>query len=127
MVIATVASLADAELGMPSKCRGWTRARDHPTWPRRGCLYQPGRRGPYRPRDSGVRVAEKRDAGIEAGAKRSAADLVADLEQANARLLEAFQALAGRGAGGDSADVVLRPDRCTRCRRGAPGVDHPPR
>ena len=94
MVMATVTSLADYELSMPSKCRGWTRAHviahlargadaltNLATWAVTG-QEMPA----YESR-------EKRDADIEAAATLSAAELAADLEQANARLLERFQML----------------------------------
>lgn len=94
MVMATVASLADDEIIKPSKCEGWTRAhvithlargadamRNLATWAVTG-VETPA----YESR-------EQRDADIEVGAKRSAIELVADLERANARLLDAFQAL----------------------------------
>lgn len=94
MLMATVASFADDELVRPSKCEGWTRAHvithlargadaltNLATWAVTG---QP---------TPAYESREKRDADIEAGAKRSAAELTADLDQANARLLEAFQAL----------------------------------
>jgi maleylpyruvate isomerase len=94
MVMATVTSLADDELGKPSKCAGWTRAHvighlalgadaltNLATWAVTG-LETPAYASP-----------EKRDADIAAAAGRSAAELAAALEQANARLLAAFQAL----------------------------------
>jgi len=95
MVMATVASLADDELSKPTKCEGWTRAHmiahlalgadamtNLATWA------VTGRETPaYESR-------EKRDAEIETAAKLAAAELTGALEQANARLLEAFQKLA---------------------------------
>jgi len=94
MLMATVASFADDELSRSSKCDGWTRAHviSHlargadamttlVTWAVTG-QHTPDYDSP-----------DQRDADIEAGAKRSAAELTADLEQATARLVEAFQAL----------------------------------
>ena len=94
MVMATVASLADDELGKPTKCEGWTRAHviahlalgadamtNLATWAVTG------------QETPAYDSREKRDADIEAAAQRTAAELASDLEQANARLLEAFQAL----------------------------------
>jgi maleylpyruvate isomerase len=94
MVMATVTSLADYELGKPSKCKGWTRAhviahlaRGADAMANLATWAVTGQETPaYESR-------EKRDADIEAAAKLSAAELAADLEQANARLLEAFQTL----------------------------------
>jgi len=94
MVMATVGSLAEDEIGRPSKCEGWTRAhviahlaRGADAMTNLATWAVTGREIPaYESR-------EKRNADIDAGAKQSAAELVADLEQANARLLEAFQAL----------------------------------
>lgn len=96
MVMATVSSLVDWELAKPSKCAGWTRAhviahmaRGADAMTNLATWAVTGQKTPaYESR-------EKRDADIEAGAKRSAAELTADLDQANARLLEAFQALKG--------------------------------
>jgi maleylpyruvate isomerase len=94
MVMATVTSLADDELGKPSKCKGWTRAhviahlaRGADAMANLATWAVTGQATPA----YGSR--EKRDADIEAAAKLSAAVLAADLEQANARLLEAFQTL----------------------------------
>ena len=94
MLMATVESLADGELSKPSKCDGWTRAHviahlargadamtNLATWAITG------------EETPAYESREKRDADIEAGARQSAAELAADLEQANARLLVAFQAL----------------------------------
>ena len=94
MVMATVASLADDELSKPTKCEGWTRAhviahlaRGADAMTNLATWAVTGQETPaYESR-------EKRDADIEAAAKLSATELAADLEQANARLLEAFQAL----------------------------------
>ncbi len=94
MVMATVASLADDELSKPAKCEGWTRAhviahlaRGADAMTNLATWAVTGQETPaYESR-------EKRDADIEAGASLSAAELAADLEKANARLLEAFQAL----------------------------------
>ena len=94
MVMATVASLADFELGKPSKCKGWTRAhviahlaRGADAMTNLATWAVTGQETPaYESR-------EKRDADIEAATKLSAAELAADLERANARLLEAFQTL----------------------------------
>jgi maleylpyruvate isomerase len=94
MMMATVASLAEDELRKPSKCGGWTRAHvithlargadaltNLATWAVTG------------QETAAYKSREDRDVDIEAGAKRAAAELVADLEQANFRLLEAFWAL----------------------------------
>jgi maleylpyruvate isomerase len=94
MLMATVSSLADDELSKPSKCKGWTRAhviahlargadamRNLTTWAITG------------QETPAYESREKRDADIEAAVGLSAAELAADLQQANARLLEAFQAL----------------------------------
>ena len=94
MMMATVASLSDNELSKASKCQGWTRAhvithlaRGADAMTNLATWAVTGRETPaYESR-------EKRDADIQAGAGRSAAELTADLEQANARLLKAFQAL----------------------------------
>ena len=94
MVMATVASLADDELSKPTKCEGWTRAhviahlaRDADAMTNLATWAVTGQETPaYASR-------EQRDADIDAAAQRSAAELAADLEQANARLLAAFQAL----------------------------------
>jgi maleylpyruvate isomerase len=94
MVMATVASLADDELGKPSKCEGWTRAhliahlaRGADAMTNLATWAVTGEETPaYESR-------EKRDADIEAGATLTAAELTGGLEQANARLLEAFQTL----------------------------------
>jgi maleylpyruvate isomerase len=94
MVMATVTSLADDELGKPSKCAGWTRAhviahlaRGADAMTNLATWAVTGQETPaYESR-------EKRDADIEAAANLSAAELAADLEQANAHLLEAFQML----------------------------------
>lgn len=96
MLMATVASLADDELGRPSKCAGWTRAHvvthlargadamtNLATWAVTG------------QEAASYASREERIADIEAGAKRSAAELTTDLERANARLLTALQALKG--------------------------------
>jgi maleylpyruvate isomerase len=96
MVMATVASLADDEFAGPSKCPGWTRAHviahlaneaDAMTNLARWAVS--GQESPA------YESAAQRAAGIETGAQRSAVELVTDLERANARLLEAFQALKG--------------------------------
>jgi maleylpyruvate isomerase len=94
MVMATVTSLADYELSKPSKCKGWTRAhviahlaRGADAMTNLATWAVTGQETPA----YGSR--EKRDADIEAAATLSAAGLAADLEQANARLLEAFQTL----------------------------------
>jgi maleylpyruvate isomerase len=94
MVMATVTSLADDELGKPTKCAGWSRAHviahlahgadamtNLATWAVTG-QETPGYDSP-----------EKRVADIAATATRPAAELTAALEGANARLLAAFQAL----------------------------------
>lgn len=94
MVMATVASLVDDELGVPSKCAGWTRgqviahlARGADAMTNLATWAVTGQETPaYESRES-------RDADIDATARLSAAELAADLERANARLLEAFQAL----------------------------------
>ena len=95
MVMATVASLADDELSKPTKCEGWTRAhliahlaRDADAMANLATWAVTGQETPaYASR-------EQRDADIEAGPTRPAAELVGALEQANARLLEALQPLA---------------------------------
>lgn len=95
MVMATVSSLADDELGKPSKCAGWTRAhviahlaRGADAMANLATWAVTGQETPaYESR-------EKRDADIDAAVGRSAAELAADLEQANARLLTAFRKLA---------------------------------
>jgi maleylpyruvate isomerase len=96
MVMATVASLADDELGKPTGCAGWTRAhviahlaRGADAMTNLASWAVTGQASPE------YESATQRDADIEAGARQSAADLAADLERANARLLEAFQALKG--------------------------------
>ena len=94
MLMATVTSLANYELNKPSKCKGWTRAhviahlaRGADAMTNLATWAVTGQETPaYESR-------EKRDADIEAAAKLSAAALAADLEQANSRLLEAFEAL----------------------------------
>ncbi len=94
MLMATVTSLADDELGKPSKCAGWTRAhviahlaRGADALTNLATWAVTGQETPaYESR-------ETRDADIEAAAKLSAVVLAADLRQANARLLEAFQTL----------------------------------
>jgi maleylpyruvate isomerase len=94
MVMATVTSLADDELSKPTKCKGWTRAhviahlaRGADAMTNLATWAVTGQETPaYESR-------EKRDVDIEATAKLPAAELAAALEQANARLLEAFQTL----------------------------------
>ncbi|WP_395727292.1 maleylpyruvate isomerase family mycothiol-dependent enzyme [Nakamurella sp.] len=94
MVMATVASLADDELERPTRCAGWTRAhviahlaRGADAMTNLATWAVTGQESPD------YESAAQRDADIEAGARQSAADLAADLEQANERLLGAFQAL----------------------------------
>src|SRR6476661_1348034 len=94
MVLATVASLADDELSKPTKCAGWTRAhliahlaRGADAMTNLATWAVTGQETPaYASR-------EKRDADIEAAATLTAAELTGALEQANMRLLEAFQKL----------------------------------
>ena len=94
MVMATVASLTDDELGEATKCEGWTRAhviahlaRGADAMTNLATWAATGQETPaYASR-------EKRDADIEAAAGLSAAELAGALEQANARLVEAFEAL----------------------------------
>jgi maleylpyruvate isomerase len=94
MVMATVASLADDELSKPTKCEGWTRAhmiahlaRGADAMTNLATWAVTGQETPaYDSR-------EKRDTDIDAAAKRPAVELADALEHANARLLEAFQAL----------------------------------
>jgi maleylpyruvate isomerase len=95
MVMATVASLADDELSKPTKCEGWTRAHlighlahgadamtNLATWALTG------------EETPAYESRAKRDADIAAAAMLTAAELTGALEQADARLLEAFQKLA---------------------------------
>ena len=94
MVMATVTSLADDELGRPTKCAGWTRAHviahlvhgadafaNLATWAVTG------------QETPAYASRAQRDADIAATAQRPAAELATALEQANARLLQALQAL----------------------------------
>jgi maleylpyruvate isomerase len=70
---------------------------------------------------------EQRDADIEAAARRTAAELASDLEQANARLLAAFRALKD-GTGWNAADAVLRRGpRALAARPPHHRADRPPR
>jgi maleylpyruvate isomerase len=94
MVMATVSSLVDDELSKPTKCERWTRAHviahligDADAMTNLATWATTGRETP------GYESRAKRDAGIEAAAKLSAAELADALEQASARLLAAFQAL----------------------------------
>lgn len=90
MAMATLTSLTDDELGKPTRCEGWTRghvlahmAQDADAMTNLATWAVTGERTPaYESR-------EQRDAAIEAATTRSAAELVAGLEQANARLLDA--------------------------------------
>ncbi len=93
MAMATIASLTDDELAKPTHCEGWTRAHliahlalDADAMAHLVTWAVTGQETPaYESR-------EKRDAGIEATAGLSA-ELVKTLEQAEARLLEAFRSL----------------------------------
>src|SRR5690349_13853747 len=94
MVMATVTSLADDELSKPTKCAGWTRAhliahlaRDADAMTNLATWAVTGRENPA------YESPERREADIEAAAKLSAVELADALEQATARLLEAFQTL----------------------------------
>lgn len=96
MAMATIASLTDDELAKPTHCEGWTRAHliahlalDADATANLVTWAVTGQETPaYESR-------EKRDADIEATAELSAAELVKTLEQADARLLEAFRSLRG--------------------------------
>jgi len=107
MAMATIASLTDVELTKPTRCEGWTRAHviahlalDADAMTNLVTWAVTGRETPaYESR-------EKRDADIEATAKRSAADLATALEQANARLLEALRTLKG-GVQVESVSTLL--------------------
>jgi maleylpyruvate isomerase len=94
MVMATVASLSEDELRGPTKCAGWTRAhviahlaRDADAMTNLATWAVTGQESPA------YESVEQRASGIDAGAQRSASELVADLELANARLLESLTAL----------------------------------
>ena len=94
MAMATIASLTDDELAKPTHCEGWTRAHliahlalDADAMTNLARWAVTGQETPaYESR-------EKRDADIEATAELSAAELAKRLEQAEARLLEAFRSL----------------------------------
>lgn len=91
MAMATLTSLTDDELGKPTRCEGWTRAhvlahlaQDADAMANLATWAVTGQETPaYESR-------EQRDAGIEAATTLSAVELVAGLEQANARLLDAI-------------------------------------
>jgi maleylpyruvate isomerase len=94
MVMATVTSLNDDEIGKPTKCAGWTRAHviahlalDAEAMTNLATWATTGREHP----DYASR--EERNAGIEAAAGQSAAELAGALEGANDRLVAAFRAL----------------------------------
>jgi maleylpyruvate isomerase len=94
MAMATIASLTDDEITKPTQCEGWTRAHliahlalDADAMTNLVTWAVTGHETPaYESR-------EKRDADIEASAQRSATELAKTLEQADARLLEAFRTL----------------------------------
>jgi maleylpyruvate isomerase len=94
MAMATIASLTDDELTKPTQCAGWTRAHviahlalDADSMTNLVTWAVTGQATPaYESR-------EQRDANIEANAQQPAIELAKALEQANARLLEAFQTL----------------------------------
>jgi len=94
MVMATVTSLDDDEIGKPTKCAGWTRAHviahlalDAEAMTNLATWAATGREHP----DYASR--EERNADIEAAAGQSAAELACALERANDRLVAAFRAL----------------------------------
>jgi len=94
MVMATVTSLDDDEIGKPTKCAGWTRAHviahlalDAEAMTNLATWAATGREHP----DYASR--EERNADIEAAAGQSAAELAGALERANDRLVAAFEAL----------------------------------
>lgn len=94
MAMATITSLDADELSKPTRCEGWTRAhviahlaRDADAMTNLATWAVTGQETP------GYESREKRDADIEATATLPATELVAALEQANARLLTAFEAL----------------------------------
>lgn len=94
MLMATVESFADDEIGRPTRCPGWTRGHIITHLARGADAMANLARWAATGQESRDYLSrEKRDADIEAGANRSAAELAADLEQASARLLEAFGSL----------------------------------
>ncbi|QGF24146.1 maleylpyruvate isomerase family mycothiol-dependent enzyme [Raineyella fluvialis] len=107
MLLATVASLTDTEIGQPSQCDGWTRghvithlARSAEALSR---MLDNALTGGDRPMyDS----PEQRNADIEAGAGRPAQEQLADLERAHAAFMERAHALAD--APDALAEVSLR-------------------
>ena len=128
MVMATVTSLADYELGKPSKCEGWTRAhviahlaRGADAMTNLATWAVTGQETPaYESR-------EKRDAEIEAAptVRRRTGRRPGAGQRAPAGGVPDAQ---GRGAGGDPADLVLRRDQ-RALAAGPPhhGADRPPR
>ena len=94
MVMATVTSLNDDELSTPTKCAGWTRAHviahlalDAEAMTNLATWAATGREHPD------YASKEERNAGIEAAAGQSAAELAGALARANDRLVAALEAL----------------------------------
>jgi maleylpyruvate isomerase len=94
MAMATISSLADAELGKPTRCEGWTRAhviahlvRDADAMTNLATWAVTGQEAPA------YESQQQRDADIEVTARLSARELTSALEQADARLLEAVRRL----------------------------------
>jgi maleylpyruvate isomerase len=94
MAMATIASLTDEELTTPTRCQGWTRAHviahlalDAAALANLATWAATGQETPD------YESLEKRNAAIDTAAAQSAAELTTALGRANARLLEAFQAL----------------------------------
>ncbi len=96
MLMATVTSLSAAELDRPTRCEGWTRA--HVIAHLAGgadALTNLARWAVTGEETPAYGSREERDAAIEATAGLPAAELVAALSRADARLLEAVRALTG--------------------------------
>jgi maleylpyruvate isomerase len=94
MAMATIASLTDEELAKPTRCQGWTRAHviahlalDADALVNLATWAVTGQEKPD------YESLEKRNTAIDTAAAQSAAELTTALGQANARMLEAFQAL----------------------------------
>ncbi len=107
MLLANVASFTDEEITSPSALEGWTRghvithlARSAEALGRLVNNAITGSNDPMYP------SLEQRNADIEAGARRSAKELLADLQQAHAAFMERAEALAD--APDAAAEVQLR-------------------
>lgn len=106
MLLANVASFTDEEITQPSQCEGWTRghvlthlARSAEALTR---LLDNALTGGNQPMYASP---EQRSADIEAGATRSARELVADLEQSHAAFMERARRLADTPDAAEEVDL----------------------